>query len=55
MGLSFAESPAFFPEGELKEQLARDYEAQCELLFSGGEYPPFDDVLSMFEEVRNLL
>lgn len=53
--LSFRESPALFPDRELREQLARDYEAQCRLLFSGGAYPSFADVLGRFEEIRNLL
>jgi hypothetical protein len=53
--LSFADSPALFPDDALREQLAAEYEAQCRLLFSGGAYPPFDDVLARFEEVRNLL
>jgi hypothetical protein len=30
--LSFADSRAFFPDAELKEQLAGDYETQCRLL-----------------------
>jgi len=54
-GLSFVDSPAFFPEAELKDQLARDYEAQCRLLFSGASYPSFEDVLGRFEEIRDLL
>ena len=53
--LSFVDSPAFFPEAELKTQLARDYETQCQLLFSGTDYPSFDEVLARFEEIRNLL
>jgi hypothetical protein len=53
--LSFADSPAFFPDEELKAQLARDYERQCQLLFSGTDHPSFDEVLVRFEEIRNLL
>lgn len=53
--LSFADSPAFFPDAELKDRLARDYETQCRLLFSGASYPAFDDVLGRFEEIRNVL
>jgi hypothetical protein len=53
--LSFAASPAFFPEPELRGQLAVDYEAQCRLLFSAGAYPSFDEVLARFEEIRELL
>jgi hypothetical protein len=53
--LSFVDSPAFFPDTKLKEQLEWDYEMQCRLLFSGVSYPSFDDVLARFEEIRNLL
>ena len=31
------------------------YETQCQILFSGGEYPSFDEVLARFEEIRKLL
>jgi len=55
-GLSFAESPALFPSAELREQLQRDYEAQCNVLFRDGDaYPEFGDVLECFAEIRNLL
>ena len=54
-GLSFADSPALFPEPNLRSQLADDYEAQCRLLFSGGDYPKFEEVLARFEEIRLLL
>lgn len=53
--LSFATSPALFPEAALRAQLADDYERQCQLLFSGGDYPAFDEVLARFEEIRELL
>ena len=53
--LSFADSPALFPEPELRERLAADYEAQCRLLFSGAAYPSFAEVLARFEEIRSLL
>jgi Nucleotidyl transferase AbiEii toxin, Type IV TA system len=52
--LSFASSAALFPGSDLRAQLAAEYETQCDLLFSGA-YPPFDEVLARFEEVRNLL
>ena len=52
--LSFADSPALFPDSELRSLLARDYEQQCRLLFA-GEFPAFEDVLARFEEIRNLL
>lgn len=53
--LSFASSPAFFPEGSLRDQLAAEYGEQCGLLFSGGKYPTFDEVLARFEELRSLI
>lgn len=53
--LSFGQSPAFFPDEELRERLASDYTTQCDLLFSGGDYPPFGEVLSRFAEIRELL
>jgi hypothetical protein len=49
--LSFHESPALFPGTELKEELARAYEAQCAILCF-GDYPPFSEVLAAFEELR---
>jgi hypothetical protein len=54
-GLSFAESPALFPDLDLRSQLAEDYETQCRLLFSSGDYPSFDEVLARFNEIRQLL
>ncbi len=55
-GLSFAESPALFPPLELRAQIERDYETQCNVLFEDGEhYPSFADVLACFAEMRNLL
>lgn len=53
-GLSFATSPALFPDAALREQIAGDYESQCELLFAGA-HPSFDEVCARFEEIRNLL
>jgi len=54
-GLSFAKSPALFPPSSLREQLAREYEEQCKLLFSSGDYPDFDAVLARFEEIKELI
>lgn len=50
-GLSFRESPALFPGPELRDAVARDYEAQCAVLCLGA-YPPFSEVLATFEELR---
>jgi hypothetical protein len=50
-GLSFQDSTALFPEGELKAELTRAYEAQCAILCFGA-YPPFADVVAVFEELR---
>jgi hypothetical protein len=54
-GLSFADSPALFPPAEIQEQLARDYETQCELLFEDGDYPSFAEVLARLDEIRGVL
>jgi hypothetical protein len=55
-GLSFAESPALFPPAELRAQIERDYETQCNVLFDEGEpYPSFADVLACFAEIRDML
>jgi hypothetical protein len=54
-GLSFATSPALFPDADLRARLAGDYEAQCRLLFSNEDYPKFEEVLARFEEIRELL
>ena len=54
-GLSFAASPALFPDDDFRERLAAEYDMQCNLLFSGGAYPSFADVLGRFEEIRALL
>jgi hypothetical protein len=53
--LTFASSPALFPEGSLRDHLATEYREQCELLFANGDYPPFDLVLARFQEIRALL
>lgn len=53
-GLSFAASPALFPDADLRKQITTEYESQCELLFAGS-YPSFDEVCERFEEIRNLL
>jgi hypothetical protein len=53
-GLSFAESQALFPEPEVRQQIASEYESQCRLLFAGN-YPSFTEVCDRFEEIRNLL
>ena len=52
--LSFAASPALFPDASLRDRIAADYEAQCQLLFA-GDYPSFDEVCDRFVEIRNLL
>jgi hypothetical protein len=53
--LSFAASPALFPDAELRAQLVDDYDTQCRLLFSNSDYPSFEEVLARFEEIRELL
>ncbi len=53
--LSFANSPALFPNADLRNQLATEFEEQCRLLFAGDDYPAFEAVLARFEEIRELL
>lgn len=53
--LSFAESAALFPDADLRERLVVEYDEECRLLFSGSDYPSFEQVLARFEEIRNLL
>jgi hypothetical protein len=53
-GLSFAESPALFPDEELKERLRQAYDRDCAVLFF-GPFPSLDEVLAGFKLVRNLL
>jgi hypothetical protein len=52
--LSFAQSPALFPDADLRARLAVDYETQCQLLFAGS-YPSFDEVCARFAEIRQVL
>ena len=52
--LSFAKSPALFPDDAVRAQIAGDYDDQCQLLFA-GEYPSFDEVCGRFEEIRSML
>ena len=54
-GLTFRDSPALFPDEELRARLEPDYEDQCRLLFSDGNYPTFAEVLIRFAELRELL
>lgn len=53
-GMRFNESAAIFPAGTLKGMVAREYEAQCELLCFGS-YPKWHDVESCFETIRTML
>jgi len=52
--LRFSQSEALFPTRDLRREIARDYERQCEILFY-GPYPRFDEVLAGFEEIRRWL
>ena len=52
--LSFADSPALFPDENLRERLRTAYDRDCAVLFF-GPYPAFDEVLEGFEFARSLL
>lgn len=54
-GLSFSQSPALFPDKELKTRLASEYDEQCRLLFPSIDYPDFETVLARFAELRAVL
>jgi hypothetical protein len=54
-GVTFKESPAFFPDPGLRDYLRRDYERECHLLFSGQQFPTFNDVLARFEGIREIV
>lgn len=53
-GMSFLHSDAIFPQGELAEDIKREYEAQCRALCYGS-YPDWDSVQARFEALRDLL
>lgn len=53
--LSFAESPALFPDPELRDTLARAYHISCRPLFASRDAPHFEEILARFAEVRALL
>ena len=53
-GLSFAHSPALFPDEALAERLRRAYERDCAVLFF-GPCPTFDEGLRGFELLRGSL
>jgi hypothetical protein len=52
--MSFAESCAIFPRGELSEILGKEYEDQC-LMLCYGKYPSWVSVLERFKELRSIL
>jgi Nucleotidyl transferase AbiEii toxin, Type IV TA system len=53
--LSFKDSPALFPDADLRARLEAEYEAECSLLFSDQSFASFDEVLDRFTEIRALL
>lgn len=52
--MSFANSDALFPSGELSAAIAEEYEGQCRLLCY-GPYPSWADVQARLLELRELL
>jgi len=52
--MSFAQSDAIFPTGDLADTLGREYETQCTSLCL-GPYPPWPEVLARFEQLRDRL
>lgn len=53
-GMSFANSDALFPPGELAGQIEAEYEKQCQALCYGS-YPAWSEVQDRFEELRHHL
>jgi hypothetical protein len=52
--MSFAASPALFPDAELSSVLGAEYEAQCaQLCF--GPYPSTEELLARFAALRDRL
>ncbi len=49
------ESRALFPPAEVRQMLTKDYEEQCSVLCFTDTWPTFDEVLGVFEELRDLL
>jgi hypothetical protein len=49
--LSFADSDALFPTGELRQSLGLAYERQCQLLCY-GTYPAWNEVLAAFSAMK---
>jgi Nucleotidyl transferase AbiEii toxin, Type IV TA system len=52
--LSFTNSPALFPTGELRTVITKEYQQQCKNLCY-GDYPSWDKVSDTFEKMRNKL
>jgi hypothetical protein len=52
--MSFANSDALFPSGELADALGKEYESQCRMLCY-GPYTSWADVQARFLELRELL
>ncbi|MBS2037935.1 nucleotidyl transferase AbiEii/AbiGii toxin family protein [bacterium] len=49
--MSFSNSRALFPQGELAERLGENYQRQCQILCF-GPFPPWNKVLQLFEDLR---
>lgn len=52
--LSFAHSDALFPPDNLRDEIGKQYEAQCRILCY-GTYPSWSDVQEKFVSLRDLL
>lgn len=46
--LAFRDSPALFPDPDLRARLEPEYEAECAFLFSDQDFPSFEDALARF-------
>jgi hypothetical protein len=52
--LVFSQSEALFPEGEIRQTLAKEYESQCRNLCY-GDFPNWEDFEACFAELRDWL
>lgn len=53
--LSFRNSVALFPTGELRAQIEDDYTRECRVLFATRPYPSLEDVIGRLAAIRDLL
>ena len=53
-GMSFAQSDALYPSGELETAMAIEYESQCRVLCF-GRFPGWNELRQRFDSIRHLV